>query len=85
MVRKLGLDKSVIFEPWVEKHVLYSYYKTADLFLLTSLYEGYGLTLAEANAAGSKIISTDVGISREVGAKITPYDPKMLAEAIMLS
>ncbi len=85
MVSDMGLEKSIVFEPWVEKEVLYSYYKTCNIFLLTSLYEGYGLTLAEAQAAGTKIISTDVGIAREVGAKITPYDPKILAEAIVIS
>ncbi|OHA97135.1 MAG: hypothetical protein A3C63_01805, partial [Candidatus Zambryskibacteria bacterium RIFCSPHIGHO2_02_FULL_39_82] len=40
----------VVFEPWTLD--LTSYYKTADVFLLTSQYEGYGMTLIEAGASG---------------------------------
>jgi glycosyltransferase involved in cell wall biosynthesis len=39
---RLRLDSNVIFERAVPFSDLISYYKTADLFLLTSLYEGYG-------------------------------------------
>ena len=63
-VEFLNLDKSVVFEPWQED--IYSYYKTADLFLLTSNYEGYGLTLIESVACHCPVVSTDVGIAREL-------------------
>ena len=42
------LKANVIFSPWADD--LPSYYKTADLFLLTSNYEGYGRTVVEATA-----------------------------------
>ncbi len=61
------LRDSIVFENWTGD--LASYYKTADLFLLTSNYEGYGLTLIEAAAAGCKIISSDVGIAPEILSK----------------
>ncbi len=76
------LQKSVIFESWVEKKALYSYYKTCDIFLVTSLFEGYGLTLMEAKLSGAKIISTDVGIAREVGAEIVLHDHFDLSKKI---
>ncbi len=60
----LQLDANVVFENWTND--LASYYKTCDLFLLTSNYEGYGLTLLEAAAAGCTIVSSDVGIAPEV-------------------
>jgi len=63
-VEKLGLEKSVIFENWQSD--LVSYYKTADLFLLTSNYEGYGMTIVEALASGCPVIATVVGCAREV-------------------
>lgn len=69
-VKRFGLDKYVIFEGWSDD--LPSYYKTADLFLLTSYYEGYGMTLVEANACGCPIVSTDVGIAGEVANHICP-------------
>ena len=74
------LQTNVIFEPWTDD--LSSYYKTADLFLLTSLYEGYGMTLVEAEAAGCPIISTDVGVAREFGAKLVKHNAASVAEGV---
>jgi glycosyltransferase involved in cell wall biosynthesis len=50
------------------------YYKIADLVLVPSHYEGYGLVILEALAAGKPVLSTDVGISREAGALIVTRD-----------
>lgn len=66
-----------------------SYYKTADAFLLTSNYEGYGRTAVEAAAAGTPIIMTDVGIAGDVikdgeeGIIIPIQDHTALKNAIM--
>lgn len=54
----------VIFVPWVDS--VFAQYKSADIFLNTSAFEGYGRTLIEAHAAGLPIVSTDVGVAREV-------------------
>lgn len=64
LVAKYGLDKNVIFEGW--QNDLISYYKTANVFLSTSLYEGYGLTVIEALACGCPVVSADVGIANEM-------------------
>ncbi len=79
--RKLGLEKNVILESWTDD--LPSYYKTADLFLATSLYEGYGMALVEAQAADCPIISTDVGVAREIGATLVENSAHALSEAIL--
>lgn len=63
-VRNLGLSKNVMFESWQQD--LISYYKTAHLFLVTSNYEGYGMTIVEALASHCPTIATDVGIARDV-------------------
>lgn len=62
LVLRYHLDRNVVFESWQAN--LASYYRTADIFLTTSLYEGYGLTLVEAAAAGCPIVTSDVGIAR---------------------
>ena len=83
----LGIADNVIFEPWQKE--IGSYYKTANMLLLTSLYEGYGLVLAEAAAAGCPFVSTDVGIAREICGKqyekfVCPVgDEKCLAKNIL--
>jgi glycosyltransferase involved in cell wall biosynthesis len=78
-----AVGDSIIFEPWADQATLASYYKTADLFLNVSLFEGYGMTLVEAQAAGCKIVSTDVGIAPEVGAIITKPDSLAVAKAVI--
>lgn len=71
--RKFKPQANVFFEGLVPYNALMSYYKTADVLLLTSNYDGYGMVLAEAAAVGLPIVSTDVGIAREVaGAKVVP-------------
>lgn len=81
-IKTLGLEKSVILLGWQED--LVSYYKGADIFLLTSFFEGYGMTLKEAEASGAKIVSTDVGIAREVGATIIPgFDSESIAQTLI--
>ena len=82
IVVESGLAKSIIFEDWADKNLIYSYMKSADLFLNTSLFEGYGMTLKEASVAKCNIISTDVGIAREVGATISTFDSHDLASKI---
>lgn len=83
LVAKLDLNESVVFESWVDQPTLYSYYQTADLFLNTSLYEGYGMTLVEASSAGCKVVSTDVGVAREVGAVVVGWSEEEVAEGII--
>lgn len=82
LIRTLGLQNSVFIESWADQPTLFSYYKTADLYLLTSLFEGYGMTLVEAQAAGCRMVSTDVGVAREVGAAIVGWSPEDVARGI---
>lgn len=64
LVKKFNLKDNVIFEGW--QNDLISYYKTANVFLSTSLYEGYGLAIIEALSCGCPVISSDAGIASEV-------------------
>lgn len=64
LVQKLGLVKNVMFEGWQEDPS--QYFHTADAFLLTSNYEGYGMVVVEALAAGCPVVMTDVGCAGEV-------------------
>lgn len=61
---KLKVGSHVRFIPW-QRH-LSSFYKTANAFILTSSFEGYGMALVEAALSGTPIISTRVGIAAEL-------------------
>lgn len=50
------------------------YYALANLVLVTSRYEGYGLVILEALAAGKPVLSTDVGIAKESGVLVATPD-----------
>lgn len=64
LVDSLEIRNNVVFVPWQEN--LVSLYKTANVFLLTSRFEGYGMTLIEAGASGVPVISTPVGIAEKI-------------------
>lgn len=63
-ISDLKIGNSVAIEGWVSD--LTPYYKTADLFLITSNYEGYGRTMVESVAAGCPVVTTDVGLAGEL-------------------
>ena len=58
------------------------YYVLADLVLVPSAYEGYGIVIIEALAAGKPVLSTDVGIARDAGAIVASPETfaRVLAE-----
>ena len=63
-IKNSELRNAVRFEGWQSD--LVSYYKTADLYLLTSNFEGYARSVIDAAAAGLPIIMTDVGVAGEI-------------------
>lgn len=64
LARTLGLEKSVVILPWARDIV--SYYKTSDIYIQPSLYEGWGLAAVEAMSSGLPVIMSDVGCAGEV-------------------
>ncbi len=62
--KRLGVVNSVKFEG--EQTDLISYYKTADIFVFPSLYEGWGRVVIEAAAAGLPVVMSDVGCAGEI-------------------
>ncbi len=85
-VKKMGIEKGVVFEGWQKD--LASYYKTATIFIQTSWFEGYGLSLVEAGLSGLPVVSTPVGIAAELDAgrelyTCSPNDPDCFTNAIL--
>jgi starch synthase len=88
MVSRLKLESNVRFLGFKEYPALAEIYQQADLFVLPTRRESFGLVLAEAMAAGLPIVSTRVGAVPEVvrdgetGVLIPPDDPEACARAI---
>jgi len=71
----------------ISSEQLASLYDSADLFVLSSYFEGYGMAYSEALAHGLPVIGTNAGaiaetVPREAGLLVTAGDPTALAGAL---
>ena len=57
-----------MFKEWVPQEELIAFYNLAELFVLPSLYEGFGIPLLEAMACGCPALVANIGALPEVGA-----------------
>lgn len=87
-IKNQGLEKNVILEPWRDD--LASFYKSFDLFVSSSNYEGWGRAVIEALAAGLPVVMTDTGLAGEViknhenGIVVPVGDAQALLQAIKM-
>ena len=58
MVTQLGLEDRVQFGSFIPDEQLPDYYRAADLFVLSSRYEPFGMTAIEAMASGTPTVVT---------------------------
>jgi glycogen(starch) synthase len=83
--RRLGLEAHGSFAGWIGDDVLHSLYAIADLCVVPSLYEPFGLVALEAMASGCPCIVANTGGLREVvpnddvGLRFRSRDPRSLA------
>ncbi len=64
--KKLGLLRHGTFAGWLGDDILHSLYRIADLCVVPSLYEPFGLVALEAMASGCPCIVANTGGLREV-------------------
>jgi glycosyltransferase involved in cell wall biosynthesis len=86
-VKEASLGDRITLAGPVSQERLAGLYSSADAFLLPSLYEGYGMVLAEAMARGLPIVCTTGGAAAETvpdaaAIKVPPGDVPALAAAI---
>jgi len=78
LVKKLGLDKRIIFTGYISEQDKAAIYQGAKLFVFPSIYEGFGLPPLEAMASGVPVISSNTSSMGEVvgeaGILISPYN-----------
>ena len=84
--RDLGLDGHGTFLGWIGDDVLHSLYRIANLTVVPSIYEPFGLVALEAMASGCPCLVSDTGGLREVvphedvGLRFRSRDPDSLGE-----
>ncbi len=86
---RLGLSERGVFLGWIGDDALHSLYRIADLCVVPSLYEPFGLVALEAMASGCPCIVADTGGLREVvpagervGLRFNGGDPEHLGVMI---
>jgi glycosyltransferase involved in cell wall biosynthesis len=87
LVHQLQLTEHVTFEGEADAAAIAGFYDAADLFVLPTLYEGYGMAVAEALARGLPIVSTTTGAIPEIvpdhaGVLVPPGDLPALTAAL---
>jgi glycogen(starch) synthase len=87
---ELGLLDHGTFLGWIGDDVLHSLYRIADVCVVPSIYEPFGLVALEAMAAGCPCIVADTGGLREVvphdeaGLRFRSRDPRSLGRMVEL-
>ncbi|MBI4318540.1 MAG: glycosyltransferase family 4 protein [Chloroflexi bacterium] len=88
LAHEMGLGDRVVFHGRISQESLHEQYARADMFVLPSLWEGYGIVLIEATAFGLPIVATSVGAVPEIvqdgynGLLVPPSDAGALAAAL---
>lgn len=87
LVEALGLPERVTFVEDPSDEALETLYRGASLLLFPSLYEGFGLPVLEAMAAGCPVVCSTGGALPEVAGEAAltapPDDEAVLAEAAL--
>ena len=87
--RDMGIAGNVEFVGHLRGKVLATLYHAADMVVVPSLYEPFGMVALEAMACGTPVVASDTGGLREIMAAgdcalpAPPNDPAALARAIL--
>lgn len=88
IIDELGLKSEVIFAGRIGHDVLPLYYTAADVCVIPSHYEPFGLVAIEAMACGTPVVASDVGglrftiIPEETGLLVPALDIEAFANGI---
>lgn len=88
LIKKLKLEKYCTFVDIVERKEMPKFYQESDVFVSTSIAEGFQVSILEAMACGKPVVSTSHGgaediISPENGIIVKIRDYKSIAEALI--
>jgi len=90
-IHVLKLDECIHFLPAQPYESIPRIYKAADLIVIPSLSESFGLVILENMALGNVVVASNVGgipeliEDKKTGLLVPPANPQLLAEAIILA
>ncbi|UCG19969.1 MAG: glycosyltransferase [Deltaproteobacteria bacterium] len=88
LARNFGIQESVTFAGRIEQDNLPAYYSAADVLVVPSYYESFGLVALEALASGTPVVATKVGAMESIlkegktGHVVSNGSPRLLAKSI---
>jgi glycosyltransferase involved in cell wall biosynthesis len=87
LVSRLALDDHVSLHGALPREALDALYRAADLFVLTTRYEGYGMAFVEAMAHGLPVVATGAGavsdtVPETAGVVLPAGDVEAVADAL---
>jgi glycosyltransferase involved in cell wall biosynthesis len=88
LINSLNLQNQVILCDFIEDHEISSYFELADVFIMPSQKEGFGIVFIEAMACGLPVIagnldgSVDALKNGTLGTLINPNDENAIINAI---
>jgi glycogen(starch) synthase len=88
IVRSMGLEHKVLFTGFADEETLLRLQNCADVSVVPSLFEPFGIVALEAMAAKSPVVVSDTGGLSEIvdhdstGVKVYPNNPESLAWGI---
>lgn len=84
-IRNQNLENNISYLGKPDKASLIQFYNAADILIAPSLHEGFGITLLEAMACGTPVITANVSAMPEVvgdaGILVEPLDYQSMADA----
>jgi glycogen(starch) synthase len=87
--RRLGLTRLGTFLGWVGDDMLHSLYRVAEVAIVPSIYEPFGLVALEAMASGCLCVAADTGglgevvpVGEAVGFRFRPKDAASLGDVV---
>ena len=81
-IRRLGLEARIKFLGYISEADRAPLMQEASLFVLPSLYEGFGMPVLEAMACGTPVVTSARGALPEVGGEAVVYADPLDVESI---
>jgi len=88
-IRKFRLENNVLIKGFLPTSCLPDSYAQADVFVTGTMWEGFGMPLAEAMASGVPVVAFDTASTHELitnevnGLKAPPFNTNVFAQMVL--